>query len=99
MNFFKVALPTGLSTDQGEPGERLKENDTPWRSKLTVLEAETPVLLARPSVWFGAGCHIHPSGCQYMKDILIFSLNFLYFLQVVHHGTGCLVSGFKYHWL
>lgn len=25
--------PTWLSTDEGEPEERLKENDTPWRSK------------------------------------------------------------------
>lgn len=60
---------------------------------LTDLETETPVLPGRPSVWFGAGCHIHPPGCQSTEGHLDLHAQVFYTLHAVHHGIGCFVSG------
>lgn len=54
---------------QGIPGERKAIHH--GRSKsYRPGTGGTPVLLGRPSVWFGGGCHIHPSVCQYTKGHL-----------------------------
>lgn len=52
---------------------------------------ETPALLGRPGVWFGAGCHIHPSGCQYTKGHLdlLAQFSILYKLFITRQHAQC----------